>query len=228
LTEERRCPNCGALVAADADWCGLCLASFRTPPEPSQGIEPEPESEPDALTETAALSVAPGFETSGEPIGMDRGPLPVWECPSCGTENPFEGQLCATCGTPFSRLFEEPEVPIVSTRRDAAFAGLVPGVGHYRMGYHADGVARMLVFAGCCLVLGLFAFSASGRASALIAALFVVLMLLCIWESAYDAARLASKQRELFSAAQLIWLALGAFGVAVATVFLMARTPVGP
>lgn len=238
MTEASRCPSCGALVAVDADWCGQCLTSFRTPPGSTP--EPEPEDVLDALTETPALSVAPGLGTSQAPIGgaagmaadeaadESRGPLPVWECPACGSENPFDGQVCSVCGTSFGRLFEEREVSTVATPRDAAFAGLVPGVGHYRMGRHADGVVRMLVFVGCLLVLGLFAFSASGRASAAITALFAVLILLCIGESAYDAARLASDQRELVSAAQLIWLFLGAFGVAVATVFLMGRTPVSP
>jgi len=238
LTEVSRCPNCGALVAVDADWCGQCFTSFRTPPASAPDPEPEPgpgpEAEPwlDALTETPALSVAPGLETSQAPIGQaadeGRGPLPVWECPACGTENPFDGQVCSACGTSFGRLFDEREASTVATPRDAAFAGMVPGVGHYRMGRHADGVVRMLVSVGCLLVLGLFAFSASGKASAAITALFALLLLLCIGESSYDAARLASDQRELVSAAQLIWLFLGAFGFAVATVFLMGRTPVSP
>lgn len=221
MTEKGRCPSCGALVAADADWCGQCFASFRSPPAATSAPEPEPEPEPDALTETPALSVAPGLEAAGK----DRGPLPMWECPACGTENPFDGQVCAACGTSFGRLFDERAGSTVTSPRDAAFAGLVPGVGHYRMGRHADGIARMLVFAGCLLVLGLFLFSASGKASAAIVLLFAVLTLLCVWESAYDSARLASDQRELVSAPQMIWAFLGAFGFAVATVFLMAKTP---
>jgi ribosomal protein L40E len=42
VVEERRCPNCHALVSADADWCGQCFTPLRpksdtpeTPPVPS-------------------------------------------------------------------------------------------------------------------------------------------------------------------------------------------------
>jgi hypothetical protein len=34
-----RCPNCGALVTEDAEWCTLCFTSLLPEPEP----EPEPE-----------------------------------------------------------------------------------------------------------------------------------------------------------------------------------------
>ena len=226
MIDESRCPNCNALVVADAAWCGQCLASLEAPP----GREPEwiPELEPDAFTETPLLSIAPGVAPSDEADRSERGPLPVWECPKCGTENPFDGEVCSACGTPFGRLFQEPKEVTVISPRDAAFAGLIPGMGHYKMGLHADGVVRMFVALGCVLVLGLFAFAASGRASAAITVLFAGMTGLCVWESAYDSFRLASKDRELISAVQLIWVFLGVFGFAVLTVFMMSRAPVSP
>lgn len=225
MTDADRCPNCGALVAADAEWCGLCLT--RLSPSSAAEREPASEPEPDAFTETPPLSVAP-LAATDEASGSERGPLPVWECPACGTENPFDMEICSACGTPFGRLFDEPTAVTTMTPRDAAFAGLVPGMGHYRMGRHPDGIARMFVFSGCLVVLALFAFSAAGKASAAITLLFAVLTGLSIGESAYDAFRLASRERELVSAVQLIWAFLGLFGFAVLTVFVMSRTTVSP
>jgi len=220
--EESRCPNCNALVASGADWCGLCLGPLERAADP----EPEPASgsETNAFTETPLIAVAPGATPTGEATRSERAPLPPWECPACGTDNPFEIEVCSVCGTPFGRLFDETTGVIAVAPRDAAFAGLVPGMGHYKMGRHADGVVRMFVFSGCLIVLALFAFAASGRISTTITVQFAVMTGLCVWESAYDSFRLASKARELISAVLLIWVFLGLFGFAVSLVFMLSRT----
>ncbi|MGH2754925.1 MAG: hypothetical protein ACRDLB_10885 [Actinomycetota bacterium] len=43
--EHMRCPSCGGLNRADAEWCGQCLRRFAPRPEP------EPEPSPEALEE---------------------------------------------------------------------------------------------------------------------------------------------------------------------------------
>ena len=48
-----RCPQCGARVVADQDWCSLCLRPLGRPtepdpdPEPDPGPDPEPDPGPD-------------------------------------------------------------------------------------------------------------------------------------------------------------------------------------
>ncbi|HEX7464704.1 MAG TPA: hypothetical protein VF382_07420, partial [Actinomycetota bacterium] len=41
MSSERRCPDCGALVAIDADWCGQCYASLIGPQMPADGAPSE-------------------------------------------------------------------------------------------------------------------------------------------------------------------------------------------
>ena len=231
--EQDRCPNCHAMVAADAAWCGLCLTRLKPLADPYPGVWPEPEpgvapdTEPDAFTETPLLSVTPGVDADDEAGRAAREPLPPWECPMCGLENPFDGQVCSACGTPFGRLFEEPKAVSGIAPKDAAFAGLVPGMGHYKMGLHADGVVRMFVFAASLVVLVMFASSSPEGAAVLITALFALMTGLCVAESAYDSFRLASRERELVSAVRILWVFLGVFGLAVLAVFVISR-PASP
>ena len=42
-----RCPQCGARVVADQDWCSLCLRPLGRPTEPDPEPDPGPDPEPD-------------------------------------------------------------------------------------------------------------------------------------------------------------------------------------
>ena len=57
--EERRCPNCGALVSEDAAWCGQCFTPLRRAPDPPAAPRPE---EPEKVT---AVDVRPPNRRNG-------------------------------------------------------------------------------------------------------------------------------------------------------------------
>ena len=86
-----RCPNCGALNAESAEWCGQCLQRFRAPepppppppppgstpapgaePQPVRQPEPEPQANPlDASTPVSALGPGTGAPPEDEGIAVD-------------------------------------------------------------------------------------------------------------------------------------------------------------
>lgn len=90
-----RCPQCGSLNDADAEWCGQCLAEFDLDAEPPSGpdmnalgkplVDPEPMLGPDV--------------TNGL-FGVERG-KPVWRCSMCFTRNSVEADACSRCGLAF-------------------------------------------------------------------------------------------------------------------------------
>jgi len=119
---SERCGRCGGLLAPDAEWCGQCYA-----PVGSVAAEPAP-ADPEARP-------AAGSE-------------PGWDCPSCGRTNPLEADLCASCGTSFGRLLEDPEpAPAVEPARARSLSFLFPGLGHVAAKRAADGLVRMVTFA---------------------------------------------------------------------------------
>jgi TM2 domain-containing membrane protein YozV len=72
----------------------------------------------------------------------------TWVCPTCQNENPLEASACATCGTPFASLFNEPERgPRTPPGRAVSLSLLFPGVGHFALGRGVEGLARGVVFA---------------------------------------------------------------------------------
>ena len=97
---ERRCPTCGALASADAEWCGQCFS----PLERAGSRTDSPARS--APTGTAGPTAIRG--ASGGAIEVEGGTL-AWTCPVCETRNPIEANECSTCGTPFGRLLAEPK-----------------------------------------------------------------------------------------------------------------------
>lgn len=186
MSEERRCPTCGALVSAEAEWCGQCYSAL-APREPERGV---------------ADAVAGKLEVEGGKL--------TWTCPVCEERNPIESTACAVCGTPFSRLFEEPEArPTIEPQTAAVWSLVLPGLGHWKVGRRLDGVARMVLFAwafGALLTL-LFARFGKGGLGATFplfvlflgsaAALYVL--------SAVDAHRIAAGDEPLVSSRALLW-----------------------
>jgi len=90
-----RCPSCGSLNDADAEWCGQCHARFEPEPEAPSGqhlnalgqplVDPEPMLHP---------------EVENGLFGLERGKA-VWRCSRCFTRNPMESDVCSDCGMPF-------------------------------------------------------------------------------------------------------------------------------
>jgi ribosomal protein L40E len=203
---EVRCPNCSALVSADADWCGQCFTSLKPAPEP----EPRPER--------TAGTVARERGEAGEA---------VWPCPVCGERNPIALDICRVCGTSFAQLFRQEQARPAITPRDALLWSLIfPGVGHAKAGRTADGIARGTLFVltfGLTLVIVLAGVSS--------AALFGVVTLLLLSAltlyvgSAVEAARIADGGSPFLSPRALLWatvavimLAVGLLAASVVTV----------
>ena len=58
-TNDLRCPRCGALAPAGAQWCSLCYASLGGPPAPSAEPVVSGEHAEEDLPETPAPDVRP-------------------------------------------------------------------------------------------------------------------------------------------------------------------------
>jgi hypothetical protein len=195
MSVERRCPSCGALASADADWCGQCYTSLKTLQAPSR-----------------AEAVAPSVGTGGEP---------AWPCPVCGNPNPIAVSLCLGCGTPFARLFQEPErAPEIDPRTAALWSLLLPGLGQWKCGRSLDGIARMVAFLvpfGTMLLLVVSRLGRGGLGStALLFSLFLVASLVAWSTSVVDAYRSASGVEPLIAPRTLLWGLVGLILVAMA------------
>jgi hypothetical protein len=156
----------------------------------------------------------------------------VWDCPTCGTENPLEAQLCSVCGTTFASLVERP--PETKARiepgRAAMFSLIFPGLGHYVAGRTADGVARAVVFL-FALVTGLVILIGGIRNSF---GPMLPLMVICLMfamgmyvVSTVDAGRVASGERQVLTPRMLLY---GATGLILVTLgfFILAATSRAP
>lgn len=131
-----RCPSCGGLVSADAEWCGQCYANLRAPP----GSD----------SETAEQEARPGPRPDRPRPDRPRersGATPSWTCPVCEAENPLEADRCGSCGTSFASVLREDEEPAIDADRARMLSYLFPGLGHIRAGLSAEGLARVVSFA---------------------------------------------------------------------------------
>ena len=222
---EPRCPNCGALVSADADWCGQCFERLRHAPEPplapamaAADVMPEPAegtSEPaDRALAREPSDIGPSFRMTVDVTGIEATESgTVWICPGCEQKNPMALSTCSVCGTPFARLFEEPETtPHVEPGRALALSLVLPGLGHWKLGRKGDAVARIVLVVwvvGAALAL---AVARSGKGLGPLASLFLLFVgsALILWlVSALDAYRIASDERPLVSARMLLWASAG-------------------
>jgi hypothetical protein len=135
--EKTRCPSCGGLNPADADWCGQCLRRFTAPPAPApapvsqpvvQEVAPVAESVPPVADapivdsayasyiddeKAAEMAPAPAIAPPPEAVGTKRGAFTVtetgimWTCKACETDNPLALQVCSVCGTEFAASMKE-------------------------------------------------------------------------------------------------------------------------
>jgi len=200
MSDERRCPTCGALVSAEAEWCGQCYS-------PLKRREPEP---------------SPAGTVAGK-LEVESGRL-TWTCPACGERNPIESAGCGVCGTLFVRLFEEAEAqPTIDPQKAAVWSLVLVGLGHWKAGRRLDGVARMVLFAwtfGTLLVLLVARFGKGGLGSTFpLFVLFLGSAAAIYVLSAIDAHRIASGEEPLVSSRVLLWssAALVVVSVLIAT-----------
>jgi len=198
MSVERRCPSCGALASADADWCGQCYASLaEAPASPAMPAQATAVAQPQA-----------------------EGEEPAWPCPVCGNPNPIQVNLCLSCGTPFARLFQEAErAPDIAPRTAALWSLLLPGLGQWKCGRSLDGIARMVAFVfpfGTMLILVVSRLGRGGLGPAtLLFSLFLVASLIVWATSVVDAHRVASGLHPLIAPRTLLWGLVGLILVAV-------------
>jgi hypothetical protein len=201
--DDLRCPSCGALVSADAEWCGQCFSSLRAAPEP----------------EPALRSATADQERRAVADRPDRAPArePFWPCSVCGAENPIALDICAVCGTPFAHVMRAPIGAPHVDPRDAVIRSLIfPGLGHRALGRNVDGLARGVLFAVTFGLGVLLAIAAAGSA-ALVGAfvLFLVAGTGVYVMSAIEAHRLASGGQLLVPTHILMWVLVGVVFVGI-------------
>jgi hypothetical protein len=215
---ERRCPTCGALVSVDAEWCGQCFeplgASRAAPPEPPPP-EVAPAPEPPPLAPPPA-EPAPDGALQTPPTGGAR--IPTWPCPTCGTKNGIDLDVCAVCGTSFAALMRSDEQPPPVDPMSALRRSLIfPGLGHRMVGHTVDGFARgalFLILAGMTLLAILTGAPTATLVAVLV--LFATMTLVVYLGSAWEAHRIADGEQPFVSARVLLWAAVGAIMLSVA------------
>jgi hypothetical protein len=202
---ELRCPTCGAVVAADADWCWRCFSSLRA--------EPAADTPPAEPRTARAHAPTPTRD-------------PFWPCSVCGAENPIDLDVCAVCGTPFAQVMRtDADRPTIDPR-DAVIRSLIfPGLGHRAVGRPVDGLARGVLFA-VTFGLGVLLALAAAGSGALVGAfvLFIVAGIGVYAMSAVEAHRLASGGSLLVPTNVLMWTIVGVVFVGVSLLVLGAVT----
>lgn len=249
---ERRCPNCGGLVGANAEWCTQCLTRLNggearpdmDEPAPAPSVpdaagqrneaQPEPEPPPPRGPSPSRPTPRSSEAEAAERVVRAKGDRIVWDCPLCGTENPIEVPICSACGTPFRRVLQEPEEPIgVDPGRAAMLSLVFPGLGHFVARRRGEGIARAIIFA-FALATGLASLSAVRSGSPGPYLPLVVLTLgaagVLYVASTMDAGRAVRREPQLlqtrvllYGAAGLMLLVVGLLTVAA----LQARGPAG-
>jgi hypothetical protein len=215
MSPERRCPNCGALVSEDAEWCGQCFTDLREPPPSPPGPAP-------AVAETALSGDASGAAAAAPRPEREEPTGPFWPCPVCGTRNPIVLEACEVCGTPFAAVMRG------ETRRevdaDKAFRRslLYPGLGHAMLGYSLDGFARGAVFTLAWLVA--ISLPISGVPTTPLTILSIVLSIAAavgIYAlSAVETKRLLERRSLILESRFLLWGGVGLMMVTVGAIAL--------
>lgn len=146
----------------------------------------------------------------------------VWDCPTCGTENPLEAAACSGCGAPFSRLFEQPRsAPKVDAGRALSLSLMFPGLGHMAAGRAAEGLARAVVYAYALIVSIVVLVSRWGPGLGPFLPLFAICLVAAVAMyavSAVDAGRAVRRERPVLSMRALLY---GAAALIVTTVAIL-------
>jgi hypothetical protein len=219
---ERRCPNCGGLVGADAEWCSQCFTRLDQDRQPT-ATKQRPASEPGHDLLPPGARPAPGNVAYPQVSGIRvEGERVVWDCPRCGTENPIEEGACRACGASFGQLFEQEEAPArVPSGRAVSRSLLFPGLGHAAMGRTAEGWARGVVFGYAAATVVAILVMRAGSGLGPFLALFVISVLAGIVFyalAAIDAGRLANGEPQILSPRGLLY---GATALILLTVVVL-------
>ncbi len=156
VTEETRCPQCGARNKADADWCTQCYTRLdeptpSPPPPPSAptpAVGPVPPAPAEVPPGTATDATGDGTLRSGDGRFRQAEDGLEWRCEVCQEWNPIERVTCRVCSTPFGRSPRDDQRP---ARPDVAPALLVggslvlPGLGHWLLGLRGAAVLRLVL-----------------------------------------------------------------------------------
>ena len=215
---DRRCPDCGALAAPDAEWCGQCFRSLAEPPP-----DPDPEPEPGAAGEPArGPSGAEQMRTAEQEASKAA---PTWPCPTCGNANPLELDACAVCGTTFASFMRQDEAPPRIDPKEALSASLLfPGLGHRKIGRGLDGLARGVLFVVLVsMAATVFLAGVSSAATFGVFALFLGSALTVYLGTAWEAFHMADGGRALLSSRALLWATVA---VIMASVLMLAMSVV--
>jgi hypothetical protein len=196
-------------VSADAEWCGQCFTSLR-----KTAPEPEPARAP-VLARPAGEAEAP-----------EGAKAAIWPCPTCGSQNPIELDVCGVCGTSFAQLLRQDEpVPTVSPGDAFLWSLVFPGVGHAKAGRAPDGIARGTLFVltfGLTLVIVLSGVSSPPVFAVM--ALLLVSALTIYLGSAAEAYRIADGGSTFVSARALLWATVALIMIAVSLLALSVVT----
>jgi ribosomal protein L40E len=211
MANERRCPNCGALVSEDAEWCGQCFTSLREPePEPAPSV-------PHAAKTAATLTEVVGSDATAESPRQEA----FWPCTVCGAHNLIAFDVCETCGTPFATVMRGTAQPDVDPKVARTRSILFPGAGHAALGYPIDGFARGAVFT---LSLGLAIFLAitvPRSAPMLLAITLLVGTAVGVYVlSLTETQQLSERRGLLIPSRYLLWGAVGLMFISVAMIAL--------
>lgn len=208
---ERRCPNCGALVSEDAEWCGQCFTDLRRGPPP-------PPAPPVGTQEPTGAARDP--ETVLRPKGD-----PFWPCSVCGAHNPIVLEVCETCGTPFSAVMRGVTKREVDAQAALTRSLVFPGAGHAMLGYPIDGFARGVLF---ILSVGLAIFLSIAAPHTVVMLLAILLMLglgVGVYVlSAMEIKELAARGRLMVPSKFLLWVSVGVMFLVVGAIALSVAT----
>jgi hypothetical protein len=92
-----RCPHCGAMLRAGAEWCTLCYADLRPKPEP----EPVAVIAHEPSYAAGAAPAAPADPLTAPHSTLDAAAPVGWPCTGCAAIVSFDEDTCPTCGARF-------------------------------------------------------------------------------------------------------------------------------
>jgi ribosomal protein L40E len=241
VADTIRCPFCGGLNPADAQWCGQCLTRFA---EHEESSEPPPASEAPPATEEPPATEAPAPASAVEahdeaPRDPARPPAAVapggagpgaasgrafavsaegitWTCPTCETPNPIDADTCSVCGTTFAQMVHpEREIADKDPNTAALISLFFPGAGHAYLGLWADAIARGVLSVWVVLVAVVAAFAGEQASGRLVTIMFAAVAFGLWAVGAHDAYRAARKERDrvILKGRGFLFLVLGLLGL---------------
>lgn len=150
MSDELRCPECGARNSVGADWCTQCYTPLATSPDPATESPAAEVGATAGVAEPADDSrpTASGTLRSGDGRFRQTEEGLEWACGLCQEWNPIERVTCSVCGTPFgqSPQDEEPvDRPHVPAGLLVVGSLVLPGLGHWLLGLRGAAVLRALL-----------------------------------------------------------------------------------